>query len=200
MAEEEISEVDRERLDVIIRNAMRLSFLIDDMLNLSYLETGQAHIDIEEIALRNVIQEAILDTRDMAREKNLNIQVNVPPSFPTLLTDRKKLDMIVMNLLSNAIKYTPEGGVISFKAWQDGDKAVIAISDTGIGISPEEQEKIFDRFYQVEDSLTRQHGGIGLGLAIVKSFVELCQGRIWVESESGKGSTFTVELPLQLSL
>jgi signal transduction histidine kinase len=108
--------------------------------------------------------------------------------------------MIVMNLLSNAIKYTPEGGVISFKARQDVDKAVIAISDTGIGISSEEQEKIFDRFYQVEDSLTRQHGGIGLGLAIVKSFVELCQGRIWVESESGKGSTFTFELPLRLSL
>jgi two-component system phosphate regulon sensor histidine kinase PhoR len=200
MAEEEINEVDRERLEVIIRNAMRLSFLIDDMLNLSYLETGQAHLDIEEVALRDVIQEAILDTKDMAREKNLNIQVNVPPDFPTLMTDRKKLDMIVMNLLSNAIKYTSEGGQISFKVWLDGDKAFVAISDTGMGIPSEEQEKIFDRFYQVEDSLTRQHGGIGLGLAIVKSFVELCQGRIWVESTTDKGSTFTVELPLRPSL
>jgi two-component system phosphate regulon sensor histidine kinase PhoR len=200
MAEEEISEVDRERLDIIIRNAMRLSFLIDDMLNLSYLESGQAHLDIEEIALRDVIQEAILDTKDMAREKNLNIQVNIPSDFPTLLTDRKKLDMIVTNLLSNAIKYTSAGGLITFEAWPDGDKAIVAISDTGIGIPSEEREKIFDRFYQVEDSLTRQHGGIGLGLAIVKSFVELCQGRIWVESETGKGSTFTFELPLRLSL
>jgi len=199
MAEEATSEVDRGRLEVIIRNAMRLSSLIDDMLNLSYLEMGEAHLDIEEIILREVIQETLLDTQDMAREKHLNIEVNVPLDFPTLLTDRKKLDLIVMNLLSNAIKYTPEGGKISFEARLDGDRAVVDVRDTGIGIPPEEREKIFDRFYQVEDSLTRQHGGIGLGLAIVRSFVELCQGRIWVESEMGKGSTFTFELPLRPS-
>ena len=200
MAEEEISEIDRGRLDVIIRNAMRLSSLIDDMLNLSYLETGQVELDIEEVDLSDVVQEAILDTKDMAGEKSLQITVNVPVNFPVLATDRRKLDLIVMNLLSNAIKYTPEGGDISIKACLDGDKAVVSITDTGIGIPPEERDKIFDRFYQVEDSLTRQHGGIGLGLAIVKSFVELCEGDIWVESEIGKGSTFTFELPLQPSV
>jgi signal transduction histidine kinase len=200
MAEEEISEIDRDRLDVIIRNAMRLSSLIDDMLNLSYLESGQAQLDIEEIDLREVVQEAILDTKDMAREKSLNIGVNVPVDFPPLMTDRKKLDLIVMNLLSNAIKFTPEEGHISIKARRDGEKAIIVVSDSGIGIPTEERDKIFDRFYQVEDSLTRQQGGIGLGLAIVKSFVELCQGQIGVESEVGKGSTFTVELPLRPSL
>jgi signal transduction histidine kinase len=200
MAEEEISEVDRGRLDVIIRNAMRLSSLIDDMLNLSYLESGQAQLDIEEIDLREVIQEAILDTKDMAREKSLTIGVNMPADFPPLMTDRKKLDLIVMNLLSNAVKYTPGEGQISIKAWLDGDEALVAISDSGIGIPPEERDKIFDRFYQVEDSLTRQHGGIGLGLAIVKSFVELCQGQIRVESEVSKGSIFTFELPLRPSL
>jgi signal transduction histidine kinase len=121
--------------------------------------------------------------------------VNVPVDFPALITDRRKLDLIVMNLLSNAIKYTPEGGDIAIGACLNGDKAVVSVADTGIGIPLEERDKIFDRFYQVEDSLTRQHGGIGLGLAIVKSFVELCQGHIWVESEVGKGSTFTFELP-----
>jgi signal transduction histidine kinase/ActR/RegA family two-component response regulator len=200
MAEEVISEVNRGRLDVIIRNAMRLSSLIDDMLNLSYLESGQAQLEIEEIELREVIQEAILDTRDMAREKSLDIKLDMPVDFPPLMTDQKKLDLIVMNLLSNAIKYTPEEGHISIKAWVDGDKALVAVSDSGIGIPPEERDRIFDRFYQVEDSLTRQHGGIGLGLAIVKSFVELCQGQIWVESEVGKGSTFTFDLPLRPSL
>ena len=105
----------------------------------------------------------------------------------------------MINLLSNAIKYTPEGGKISLKAWLNGDKAVISVRDSGIGIPPEECDKIFDRFYQVEDSLTRQYGGIGLGLAIVKSLVELCQGQIWVESEVGEGSTFTFELPLRQS-
>lgn len=199
MAEEEISELDRSRLDVIIRNAMRLSSLIDDMLNLNYLETGQAQLDIEEVDLSNVIQEAILDTNDMAREKSLNITVNVPVDFPPLITDRRKLDLIVMNLLSNAIKYTPEKGDISIKACVDDDKALVSVTDTGIGIPPEERDKIFDRFYQVEDSLTRQHGGIGLGLAIVKSFVELCQGHIWVESEVGRGSTFTFDMPIRPS-
>jgi signal transduction histidine kinase len=104
-----------------------------------------------------------------------------------------------MNLLSNAIKYTLENGDISIKACVDDDKALVSVTDTGIGIPPEERDKIFDRFYQVEDSLTRQHGGIGLGLAIAKSFVELCHGHIWVESEVGKGSTFTFELPIRPS-
>ncbi|GAB4544339.1 MAG: hypothetical protein Kow0063_38010 [Anaerolineae bacterium] len=200
MAEEEATTVDRGRLDVIIRNAMRLSSLIDDMLNLSYLETGQAKLNVEEVDLNEVIQQAILDVKDMAREKSLNINVNIPADLPVLLTDRNKLDLIVMNLLSNAIKYTPEGGYISLKAWLNEDRVAVAVRDTGVGIPPEAHEKIFERFYQVEASLTRQHGGIGLGLAIVKSFVELCQGRIWVESEVGKGSTFTFELPLRPSL
>jgi signal transduction histidine kinase len=115
------------------------------------------------------------------------------------LADRHKLELIVINLLSNAIKYTPDGGDIWCEAWWEGDKALISVRDTGIGIPPEDHDKIFERFYQVEDSLTRQHGGIGLGLAIVKRLVELCQGQIWVESEIGKGSTFVVELPLQAS-
>jgi len=200
MAEEETSNVDRSRLDIIIRNAMRLGSLVDDMLNLSYLETGEAELDIEEVVLRDVIQDAIVDTQVMAKDRTLDIEVNIPHDFPPLHTDRKKLDLIVINLLSNAIKYTPEGGCISFEAWLNGDKAAIAVRDSGIGIAPEQRDKIFDRFYQVEESLTRQHGGIGLGLAIVKSFVELCQGQIWVESEFGKGSTFTFELPLRPSL
>lgn len=196
---EEASEADRSRLDIIISNAMRLGALIDDMLNLSYLERGQARLEIEEVVLRDVIQEAILDNKNMAQEKSLLIEVDIPADFPPLLTDRQKLDLILMNLLSNAIKYTPEGGNISVKARLSEGKAVIAVSDSGIGIPPEERDRIFDRFYQVENSLTRQHGGIGLGLALVKSLVELCQGRIWVESEVGKGSTFSFELPLQPS-
>jgi signal transduction histidine kinase/ActR/RegA family two-component response regulator len=197
---EEASEGDRGPLDIIIRNAMRLGTLIDDMLNLSYLETGQAKLMLEEVVLRDVFQEVILDTQAMTQEKSLQIEVSIPVDFPPLLTDRQKLDLIVMNLLSNAIKYTPEGGHVSCEAWLSGDKAAIAVRDSGIGIPPEECDRIFDRFYQVEDSLTRQHGGIGLGLAIVKSLVELCQGEIWVESEVGKGSSFIFELPLRPSL
>jgi signal transduction histidine kinase/DNA-binding response OmpR family regulator len=196
---EEASGAERNGLDVITRNATRLRVLIDDMLNLSYLETGQAQLKVEEVILRDAIQETVHDMEDMAKEKSLEIEVNVPADFPPMLADRQKLDLIVMNLLSNAIKYTPEGGHIWFEAGLNGDKAAITVTDTGIGIPPEEYDKIFDRFYQVADSLTRRQGGIGLGLAIVKSLVELCQGRIWVESEVGKGSAFIVELPLRQS-
>jgi signal transduction histidine kinase len=197
--EEEVTGPAQDHLDVITRNATRLRVLIDDMLNLSYLETGQAQLKVEEVILRDVIQQAILDMGDMAKEKSLGIEVNVPADFPPMLADRQKLDLIVVNLLSNAVKYTPDGGHIWFEAGLNGDKAVITVNDTGIGIPPEEYDKIFDRFYQVADSLTRQQGGIGLGLAIVKSLVEVCRGRIWVESEVGKGSAFVVELPLRQS-
>jgi signal transduction histidine kinase len=197
--QDEADQTDRARLDVIVRNATRLSILVDDMLNLNYLETGQAQIRIDEVSLQEVFQEAILDVGDMAKEKTVNIEINIPGNFPLMLTDRQKLDLIVMHLLSNAIKYSPPSGLVSIEASLNGDKAVIAVRDRGIGIPLEEQDKIFERFYQVEDSLTRQYGGIGLGLAIVKRLVELCQGRIWVESQMGKGSTFTFELPLELS-
>lgn len=197
---EESTGMDRERVDIITRNAMRLSVLVDDMLNLNYLETGQAQLKIEEVVLQDVVQEVLLDMRAMADEKSLHIDVDISTRFPPLQTDQQKLDLILMNLLSNAIKFTPEGGHISLKAWRHRDKAAVAVSDSGVGIPPEERDKIFDRFYQVEDSLTRQQGGIGLGLALVKSLVELCQGEIRVESEVGKGSTFTFELPLRYPL
>ncbi len=196
---EEATGLDRERLNTVVRNAMRLRTLIDDMLNLSYLETGQARLKPEEVILRELIQHAICDVSNQIEEKSLNTEIDIPADFPPMIADRQKLDLIVMNLLLNAIKYTPQGGNISFKAWTEGDKAVIAVNDSGIGIPPEEQDKIFERFYQVEDSLTRQHSGIGLGLAVTKGMVELCQGRIWVESELGKGSTFFFELPLRQS-
>jgi signal transduction histidine kinase len=174
--------------------------LIDDMLNLSYLETGEAQLRLEEVNLGRLVQDAILDMRSLAEEKSLSIEVYVPADFPPMTTDRQKLDLVVMNLLSNAIKYTPAGGCIWLKARVDGDKAVVVVRDSGIGIPAEERDKIFERFYQVGSSLTRQQGGTGLGLAIAKGMVELCQGRIWVESELGQGSTFTFEVPLQISI
>jgi signal transduction histidine kinase/FixJ family two-component response regulator len=195
---EEADEEDQTRFDIIIRNAMRLGTLINDMLNLNYLETGQAQLRVEEVDLRDVIRGALLDTRHLAGDKALRIEIDVPPDLPPVYTDRQKLDLILMNLLNNAIKYTPQGGDIFLRAWTNDDMLRISVSDSGIGIPPEERKRIFDRFYQVEDSLTRQHGGLGLGLALVKSLVEICRGQIWVESEVGRGSTFTIELPLRL--
>jgi signal transduction histidine kinase len=198
--EEEASGPDQARLSVITRNAMRLRALIDDMLNLSYLETGQAHLRLEEVDLGQLVQDAALDVRSLAEEKSLSIEVCVLSDIPPMITDREKLDLVLMNLLSNAIKYTPEGGRVWLKAWVEGDNAVVSVQDSGIGIPAEERDKIFERFYQVGSSLTRQQGGTGLGLAIAKGMLELCGGRIWVESELGQGSTFTFEVPLQISI
>lgn len=196
MLEDEVTESERDKLHIIIRNAMRLRTLIDDMLNLSYLETGQMELELEEVTLSDVIQQAIIDMRPLAEGRSLQIEADIRPDLPPLLADRHKLDLVVMNLLSNAIKYTPDGGRITFESWTEGDKAVVAVRDTGIGIPSEALDKIFERFYQVEDSLTRQYGGTGLGLAIAKGMVEMWGGQIEVESEVGKGSTFTIELPL----
>jgi signal transduction histidine kinase len=197
--EEEASGQDQARLGVITRNAMRLRALIDDMLNLNYLETGQAHLRLEEVDLGQLIRDVVLDMRSSAEEKSLNVEVCVPADFPPMVTDREKLDLVVMNLLSNAIKFTPEEGHVWLKARVEGDNAVVMVRDSGIGIPAEERDKIFERFYQVGSSLTRQQGGTGLGLAIAKGMVELCRGRIWVESELGQGSTFTFEVPLRIS-
>jgi signal transduction histidine kinase len=198
--EEEASGPEQARLGVITRNAMRLRALVDDMLNLSYLETGQAHLRLEEADLGQLIRDVVFDMRSLAEEKSLSVEVCVPADFPPMITDREKLDLVMVNLLSNAIKFTPEGGRVWLKAWVEGDKALVMVRDSGIGIPAEELGRIFERFYQVASSLTRQQGGTGLGLAIAKGMVELCGGRIWVESELGQGSTFTFEVPLKISV
>jgi len=135
----------------------------------------------------------------MIEEKKLKIQLKIPDDFPPITTDSQKLDLIIMNLLHNAIKFTPAAGEVTFEARIKGDQAVMSVSDTGIGIPEDKLSRIFDRFYQVEQSLTREYGGIGLGLAITRGMVEVCGGDIWVESKEGEGTTFTFTLPVDNS-
>ncbi len=189
----------RERLQIIVRNAMRLRSLIDNMLDLRQLEAGQSQLRLSTFSLNGAINSIVRDLTPLARDKEQRIQVN-PADEPTdINADSNKFDLILVNLLSNAIKFTPEGGKIEVEARLTEDEAIVAVRDTGIGIPPEEHERIFDRFYQVGESLTREHGGMGLGLAIAKGMVELCGGRIWVESEVGQGSTFTFTIPCRLA-
>jgi signal transduction histidine kinase len=161
------------------------------MLNLSSLEMGKPQIKLEQIILRHIIEEAMRDLSPLAESKGHSIEIKLPEDLPPIAADRQKLGLILVNLLSNAIKFTPEGGRITVEAKSNEPEIWVSVRDTGIGIPPEEHEMIFERFYQVEDSLTRKQGGIGLGLAIAKGIVELCGGRIWVESKVGRGSTFT---------
>jgi signal transduction histidine kinase/CheY-like chemotaxis protein len=197
--EEELEGTQRDYLTNIMRNALRLRSLIDDMLNLQYLESGMAALSQDEVDLSELVQEAIQDMSLMAAEKKLNVKIDIPPDYPELIVDRYKLDLIIVNLLHNAIKFTPEGGQVTFKATANRQRTTISINNTNTLIPPEELTRIFDRFYQVESSLTRQHGGIGLGLSIVRGMVEVCGGNIQVDSQAETGTTFTFSLPLDNS-
>jgi signal transduction histidine kinase/DNA-binding response OmpR family regulator len=197
--EEETKASSQEYVSIITRNAMRLRSLIEDMLNLKYLESGITSLSQDYLVLKEVMAEAIQDMSLLARQKNLTINSDIPDDFPTMIVDRKKFDLIIMNLLHNALKFTPAGGQVTFKARINGEQATMSISDTGIGIPEEKLGRIFDRFYQVEESLTRGYEGMGLGLAIVRGMVEVCGGEIHVESQESQGTTFTFTLPLDNS-
>jgi signal transduction histidine kinase len=197
--EEEMGDSPHEYVPIITRNAMRLRALIEDMLNLNYLESGIPTLTHDELDLREVIAEAIQDMTLLAKEKNLTVKINIPNDFPTIIADRKKFDLIIMNLLHNGLKFTPPGGRVTCEAKVQEEWVAISVRDTGIGIPGEQLARIFDRFYQVEESLTRGHEGMGLGLAIVRGMVDVCGGEIQVDSQEGQGTTFTFTLPLDNS-
>jgi signal transduction histidine kinase/CheY-like chemotaxis protein len=185
----------RERIRIIVRNAVRLRDLIKEMLDLRQLEIGEARVHLEELSVQRTIDEAVLDMASLAQARDQTIETHVPASLEPIRTDSQKLYIVLSNLLSNAIKFTSPGGRIEVQALERGDAVQISVRDTGPGIPPHLHDKIFDRFYQIEKSLTREHDGMGLGLSIVKGMVELWGGQVWVESKVGKGSTFSFTIP-----
>jgi signal transduction histidine kinase len=194
--QDETTDLQQEYVFNILRNAMRLRALIDDMLNLQYLESGIASLAQDSLNLQEVVQVITQDVSLLAEEKDLGIHIDIPPDFPQMIIDRQKFDLILVNLIQNAIKFTPAGGQIIFRAKVTDNQTTMFVNNKGIRIPEEKLERIFDRFYQVEDTLTRQHGGAGLGLAIVRGMVEVCGGTISVESTDIPDTTFTIVLPL----
>ena len=173
--------------------------LINDILDLSKIEAGRMELDVEEIDLPALLNGSIAIVRDRAHTQNLRLVVDTNDA-PPLHADPRKVKQIVFNLLSNAVKFTPTGGTVTLATRRtdrpnEGPGVEIAVTDTGIGISPEDQKKLFREFTQVDGSLARRHEGTGLGLALTKRLVELHSGRIAVRSSPGAGSTFTVWLP-----
>ena len=136
--------------------------------------------------------------RPLAEKKNIDLRGQLEPDIPAVRQDVVKLQQILSNLLSNAIKFTPEGGRVQLKAQADGLHLVLTVSDTGVGIAPEDQELVFDKFRQAASPMTREHEGTGLGLSIVRELSKLLGGDVSLKSELGRGSTFTVRLPLEL--
>ena len=200
----EINAHQEKFLSMAERNINRLTNILNDLLNLSRIESGKIDLKFENTALGEIIEIAASSLRPHADVKSIQIDVEIPESLPTIYGDQEKIEQILTNLIGNAIKFTPNGGKILISAkplFQDqrggyGDMVAVSVKDSGIGIPAEHLKALFEKFHQVEGSLQRSVSGTGLGLAITKGLVEAHQGKILVESEVEKGSTFTFTLPV----
>jgi signal transduction histidine kinase len=195
----EINETQVNFLTMAEKNINRLTNILNDLLDLSRIESGKVGMKFEEIELQGSIDFVLSSFRPQADGKQIHLEMEAPKDLPPVYGDREKVEQILTNLIGNAIKFTPEDGkvVVSAKLLE-GVRNTVAVSvrDNGIGIPDHEMENVFEKFHQLESPLHHSSSGTGLGLAIAKGLVEAHQGRIWVESEAGKGSTFTFTLPL----
>lgn len=190
-----LNELQKECVDSAQREVHHLIDLTSDLLDLGYLESG-IDIEMRQCDLIGLIEAGLPNWRALARERRHQLEAHLPSEATVVYGNATRLRQVLDNLVSNAIKYTPEGGQIEIDLEKQTGRAVLRVRDTGIGISPEDQLHIFERFYRAHNNYTQNIEGTGLGLSIVKSIVERHNGRIWVESELGQGSTFVVVLPL----
>jgi two-component system, NarL family, sensor histidine kinase BarA len=177
----------------------RLLALINDILDLAKIEAGKMQVRLEDFSIADVCEGMLNMFRPLAEKKNIDLRGQLATDIPVLRQDAGKLQQILQNLLSNAIKFTPEGGRVVLKAEVESLHVVLTVTDTGVGIAPEEQERVFEKFRQSGNPLTREHAGTGLGLSIVRELAKLLGGDLTLQSELGRGSTFTVRLPVHLS-
>ncbi len=183
-------------LQIIKSNTDRLTALINDLLDISRVETGRVRFEPRPVQIGEVIADVVNALAGQAEAKHQTLTYEVMGGLPEIMGDRDRLNQVLTNLVSNAIRYTPEGGTIEVRAYLVEGAVRVDVRDTGIGIAPEDLGRIFERFYRADHPLVQETSGTGLGLPIVKMFVEMHGGRVWVESELGKGSTFTFILPV----
>ena len=192
----ELNAKQDEYLKDIHASGQHLLSLINDILDLSKIEAGRMDLAPAPFHLPSALENAVTLVRERAARHGITLALDLDPRLGELVGDERKVKQIVLNLLSNAVKFTPEGGRISLKAGLADGAVEIAVIDTGIGIAPEDQATVFEEFRQVGSDETRKQEGTGLGLTLAKKFIELHGGQIWVESELGRGSTFTFTLPV----
>ncbi len=191
----------QEFIEAIERNVNRMRILVNDLMDISRIETGQLTLNVQPTDFAEAVREARSSVEEMIRERLQVLSVDIWPGLPKAMADPERLIQILINLLSNAVKYTPYQGLIAVRAWLSLDEPEFircAIADTGIGIAPEDQVRLFTKFFRADDPRVREQAGTGLGLAITRSLVEMQGGRIWVESEPGQGSTFYFTVPIAL--
>jgi signal transduction histidine kinase/putative methionine-R-sulfoxide reductase with GAF domain len=183
----------------IASSGRHLLELVNEILDLSKVEAGRMELEHSEFSLADTIHGALAFIRERAASHRIALTADVPTDLGTVVADERKVRQVLLNLLSNAVKFTPDGGTIAVRAWRTNGEVQVAVRDTGIGIAPEDHAKVFDEFQQVGRPSDRSREGTGLGLTLAKRFVELHGGRIWVESEIGKGTKFTFAIPVATS-
>jgi two-component system phosphate regulon sensor histidine kinase PhoR len=183
-------------LEIILEHARRLARLTEDLLRLSQMDSDRLELEIDEVSVSQIVDSCLATAQHRALENGLTLSVQVPSNLPGVAGDRRRLAEVLQNLLDNARQYTLPGGEIVLSAEARELEVIFTVSDTGIGIPRADQSRIFERFYRVDAARSREAGGTGLGLAIAKHLIEAQGGRIWVESEIGKGSHFHFSVPI----
>ena len=193
----ELNERQADYTRDIASSGRHLLDLVNEILDLSKVEAGRMELEPSEFALGETIQGALAFVRERAASHGIAITAEIPTDLSTVVADERKVRQVLLNLLSNAVKFTPDGGTIGVRARRGGGEVEVAVSDTGIGIAPEDQAKVFEEFQQVGKASDRSREGTGLGLTLAKRFIELHGGRIWIDSAVGKGTTFTFAIPVR---
>jgi signal transduction histidine kinase len=192
----EINDKQAEYLSDILESGRHLLSLINDILDLSKIEAGRMELEPAEFDLKDAVENAMSLVRERAHRRGIAFQRTIDDNVGLIRADERKVKQVLLNLLSNALKFTPEGGKIHVRAELRDGMAQISVTDSGVGIAPEDQEAVFEEFRQVGKA-EKKAEGTGLGLAISRKFIELHGGRIWVKSQVGTGSTFAFTLPLK---
>ena len=182
-------------LSIIRNNTDRLTMLVNDLLDISRMESGRMALSPEVVRIDGLVGQVIVAMEARAVERGLTLRSCVPPALPAVVADPDRVVQILTNLVANAINYTLASGEVIVSARAHGDEVHVSVSDTGIGIASEDQEKVFGRFFRADDPVVQDTPGTGLGLPIVRALVEMHGGRVWVDSEPGEGSMFTFTLP-----
>lgn len=190
-----LSDEQKKSLEAIIRNADRLTRLINSILFVSKLQAGKVEFKFEPLDMKDILKICLDDFKQIMNKKQIQLDIDIP-EIPPILGDKDRFIEVMINLLDNAVKFTPDRGTISIKAQGEGEFIHLTMSDNGEGISPDILPKLFTRFYQVDASTARKFGGTGLGLYITKNIIDAFKGKIWIESEIGKGTTVHVMLPI----
>ncbi|MBE2220201.1 MAG: GAF domain-containing protein [Anaerolineae bacterium] len=191
----ELNEQQKQFMEVIKRNLGRMSVLISDLSDINRMESGRMAFEFGTFDIRDTVEDVVDSLRERLDTRNQTLKVDVQPDVTAVYADFRRVNQVLTNLLSNANKYTPDGRQVVIQVLQENGRAQIAVIDSGIGISPENQAKLFTQFFRAEDEAVREQAGWGLGLSIVKKMVEAQGGEIWFKSTLGEGSTFAFTVP-----